>query len=1097
MRAVRRRGPRSVVIEAVALALGATLLATGPAAHSAETTSPASAPTRAIAAGQVPAAEPAPRRSLVERASVKGNVFDCTRQKDRRKKLTAAEVFVHPGAVPIDLSFANFRAEPDFDEASSYLRYVVSVDVTWGLKVEVKLGVHCELSAEMQKKLSILDKPIQMGPVPGRVRVGAMFEFETTGKGTFTATQTRKLVLTAERKEGQAPTLQVGFDAATPIRVSLAGGLDASVTAGMEVELFGGAGAGGKKVGLGVTISAGAKFAAESQGGCAELFFAVPIAVDLHLNLWKAEWTLVQLSHDFARTSLKKWCATRPTIKRVLPAATLGVSYDQRLETTDNRSGRWALASGSLPPGLVFDEGRLFGVPSGEPGTRTLYPSFTDVSNQTTTTPVSLEVKDTPPVVAGLRGNIARLADGTSWYVDLRGGRHAIADGGTYECLVAQGASVIAVSPADVSSLPVTERAACVRAEIGDIIRTNDRDAYVLGEGWVRRWIPDGDSYDCLVANGHEVVFNVPRYYVMDRVAGPDQSFQCVDRAAAPGRVVRADDGSSWYVDQRSTPHWIPNGGTYECITQQGRPVYPHVIPRRMLRSIGEPKEHASCVRAGIGDIIRTSDGDSYLVNAGWTRSWIPDGRTYQCLRANDHAVVDNVPRYYVMDLPQVADAALNCYDANAVRGKAVRADDGSSFYIDKRGGKHWIPDGGSFECIAAQTGGAWPYRVPVSWLTQQKYEDARCVRAGPGDIIRHDNGDAYLLNGDWTRSWIPDAPTYACLRAQNRNLVNSVPRYYVDDLTKAGNASFPTGHCIVRRPNGNAYYVNNEGKKEWIPDTPTWDCQTGRGIPVLNTSDSVVDSVPEVGWHYCLNKANLRGKMLRHVDGDVSVIHGDDSRTWVPDEFTYGCRSRAGVPVVETRWREYVNSFRDAGWDYCFDINTFKNRYIRHPDGDIYFVDGRGVRHWVPNAGVQNCLNGRFGAPATVRWRDYVNRLPSGDWAVCGDTLWRNQNFDIGQTLVSGNGVYRLEMQTDANLVLYRGSRAIWASSTNGRNVHHLKLHNSGCLALIDPAGNWLWRPSPDPCNKGGDRLVVQGDGNLVLYAGSRAVWASNTVGR
>jgi hypothetical protein len=465
-------------------------------------------------------------------------------------------------------------------------------------------------------------------------------------------------------------------------------------------------------------------------------------------------------------------------------------------------------------------------------------------------------------------------------------------------------------------------------------------------------------------------------------------------------------------------------------------------------------------------------------------------------LTVNDHAVVDKVPRYYVMDLTQVANVTFNCYDPNGVKGKAVRASDGSSVYIDKRGGKHWIPDGGTYECVAAQSG-AWPYRVPVARLTQKRYEDAKCVRAAPGDIIRHDDGDAYIINGNWTRGWIPDAPSYACYRAEGRKVVTGVPRYFVDDLTAAATAGYPSGHCLVRRPNGSAYFVNDEGQKEWVPDTPTWDCEVGRNVPVLNSTDALVDSIAEVGWHYCLNKANLRGKILRHVDGDAHYIHGDDTRTWIPDEFTYSCRTRAGTPVVDTRWREYVNAFRDTGWDYCFDLNTFKNRYIRHPDGDIYFVDDRGVRHWVPNATVQSCLTSRYGNPATVRWREYIDRIPGGDWAVCGDTLRRNQNFDMGQWLQSSNGAYRLVMQSDANLVLYHGSRAIWASGTNGKAVHHLKLHDNGCLALIDARGNWLWRPSPDPCNKGGDRLVVQSDGNLVLYAGSRAVWASNTAGR
>ncbi|GAW52461.1 hypothetical protein PD653_4558 [Nocardioides sp. PD653] len=1032
-------------------------------------------------------------------ARVRANIFECTSQKDHRKKLKPWEVFVHPDGVLIDVTFDNFSANADFDDPTGYIYYQVTGDISWGIHLELKLGVHCELAPDARKSLTLFDQKIgQVGPVPIRLAVRPVFEFDAGAKGSFEVKQTRHLVGTIEKRADESPTFDMSFDPTSSV-VDVDAGLEASVTAGLELELFGGVGSTGKRVGLGVALAVGIKFAVEPERGCAEIFATIPVSLTVRLDLWRTEWKLVKLSHDFGRAILERLCFTKPSIKPSLPAATLGVSYDQRLQTKDNRSGRWAVSDASLPPGLTLDPdtGRLFGVPTGNAGTRVLQVSFTDVAKQTTTSAVSLPVLGTPDIVARLLGNIARQADGKAWYVDLRGGRHSIPDGGTYECLVAQGAVPVEVSPTDVSTLPLTENAACVRAAIGDIIRTRDGDAYLLDAGWVRRWIPDGNSYDCLRLNGHAVVNAVPRYYVMDHTSGPDATLDCASRDAAKGHVVKADDGSSWYIDLRGTAHWIPDGGTYDCITQQGRSLHPYVIPRRLLGNFGDPKEYAACVRASPGSIIRTKDSDAYLIQPDWTRSWIPDGRTYQCLEANDHALVDNVPRYYLMDLTQGPNVSLNCYDAAAVKGKAVRASDGSSFYIDKRGGKHWIPDGGTFECVAAQTGGAWPYRVPVAWLTQERYEEAQCVRANPGDIIRHSDGDAYLINGDWSRGWIPDAASYACWRAEQRAVVHNVPRYYVDDLVQVGNASYPSGHCLVRRPNGSAYFVNNEGNKEWVPDTPTWDCEVGRGVPVVNSTDGIVDSITEVGWHYCLNKANLRGKLLRHTDGDVSYIHGDDTRTWVPDEFTYNCRTNAGVQVVETRWREYVNAFADAGWDYCFDINTFKNRYIRHPDGDIYFVDDRGVRHWVPTASTQNCLNGRYGAPATVRWREYINRLPQGDWAVCGDTLYRNQNLDVGQWLRSSNGAYTLVMQSDANLVLYHGSRAIWASGTNGRPVHHLKLHDNGCMALIDSSGNWLWRPSPDPCNKGGDHLAVQNDGNLVLYAGSRAVWASNTSGR
>ena len=197
-------------------------------------------------------------------------------------------------------------------------------------------------------------------------------------------------------------------------------------------------------------------------------------------------------------------------------------------------------------------------------------------------------------------------------------------------------------------------------------------------------------------------------------------------------------------------------------------------------------------------------------------------------------------------------------------------------------------------------------------------------------------------------------------------------------------------------------------------------------------------------------------------------------------------------MPVVQTRWREYVNAFPGSQWDYCYDINTMKGRIITHPDGDSHYVDTDGVRHWIPSTAVYNCLRAR-GIPADiVRWRDYITRTPEREWAVCGDTITTNQKLDRGQWLQSSDARYKLIMQGDGNLVLYNASGwAIWATN------------RSGVFAIVQGDGNFVEYSSSgavwasNTVGRGGNRLIVQNDGNLVLYSPSAAVWASNTVGR
>ena len=79
-------------------------------------------------------------------------------------------------------------------------------------------------------------------------------------------------------------------------------------------------------------------------------------------------------------------------------------------------------------------------------------------------------------------------------------------------------------------------------------------------------------------------------------------------------------------------------------------------------------------------------------------------------------------------------------------------------------------------------------------------------------------------------------------------------------------------------------------------------------------------------------------------------------------------------------------------------------------------------------------------------------------------ETLGANQQLSINQSITSVDNRYQLIMQGDGNLVVYSPQRAIWASSTGGSS----------------------------------NKLIMQGDGNLVVYdTQGRATWNSGTSGR
>jgi hypothetical protein len=111
-----------------------------------------------------------------------------------------------------------------------------------------------------------------------------------------------------------------------------------------------------------------------------------------------------------------------------------------------------------------------------------------------------------------------------------------------------------------------------------------------------------------------------------------------------------------------------------------------------------------------------------------------------------------------------------------------------------------------------------------------------------------------------------------------------------------------------------------------------------------------------------------------------------------------------------------------------------------------------------------------------------------------CG-RLSPGQTLGRNQSVRSCDGRYALVMQADGNLVLYRSGRALWSTSTHGRGGSVATLQRDGNFVVYTPGGTPLWNSGTH--RYPGSWLAVQDDGNVVIYSGRTPRWATYTQGR
>lgn len=106
---------------------------------------------------------------------------------------------------------------------------------------------------------------------------------------------------------------------------------------------------------------------------------------------------------------------------------------------------------------------------------------------------------------------------------------------------------------------------------------------------------------------------------------------------------------------------------------------------------------------------------------------------------------------------------------------------------------------------------------------------------------------------------------------------------------------------------------------------------------------------------------------------------------------------------------------------------------------------------------------------------------------------LLNGEVLTAGKSLRSPSRAYVLVMQGDGNLVEYGPSGALWATGTTGTGSDHVVMQSDGNLVVYSP-NSAHWGSGTDGYGAG-VWLALQDDGNVVLYRNGAAVWSKAVV--
>ncbi|MFY7829843.1 MAG: hypothetical protein ACOVQ4_22095 [Flectobacillus sp.] len=152
-------------------------------------------------------------------------------------------------------------------------------------------------------------------------------------------------------------------------------------------------------------------------------------------------------------------------------------------------------------------------------------------------------------------------------------------------------------------------------------------------------------------------------------------------------------------------------------------------------------------------------------------------------------------------------------------------------------------------------------------------------------------------------------------------------------------------------------------------------------------------------------------------------------------------------------------------------------------------------------------CVEGQFGVSYRQRgpdegWKAFAggamnrsNNSSSSSVGTNSSSLTAETSLKPGESRTSPNGIYKLMVESDGNVVITKKGVKIWETRTGGKNVDAFKMQDDGNLVAYAVGGRAVWASGTHGKGNKSSVLVMQDDGNLVIYTNdSNPIWSSGT---